>query len=178
MPDLLVRIKKKADGSAALTAVRADGSSTWQQQNGQIGRIFPLHDLTHYAVELTLGCREAFFGLLSTGWHMSDFASPWPRGRPPVEARLVELLVGYFDLERMTGENTSAIEINQRIESAIADGTLPPVSFRIGDSQVAAIHDRRAELFARWNALAPGNALELRFEPRSAALDTNVAAEA
>jgi hypothetical protein len=178
MPDLLIRIKKKPDGSAALTGVRRDGSSTWQQQNGQIGRIFPLHDLTHYAVEIVLGCREGFFGLLASGWQISDFAAPWPNGRPPAEARLVELLVGYFDLERMTGERTSAAEINQRIEAAVADGTLPRVAFRIDDAQVAEIHDKRAELFARWNALAAGDALELQFERRPEPADTNAVAEA
>src|SRR2546430_9090725 len=55
MNDLLIRIKKKSDGSAALSCLRADGSVTWQRQNGQQGRFFPLHDLTHYAVETVLG---------------------------------------------------------------------------------------------------------------------------
>jgi hypothetical protein len=178
MPDLLVRIKKKTDGSAALAAVRRDGSSTWQQQNGQTGRVFPLHDLTHYAVEIVLGCREGFFGLLASGWQISDFGSPWPKGRPPAEARLVELLVGYFDLERMTGESTSAVEINQRIKAAIADGTLPSVAFRIEQAQVQEIHDKRAELFTQWNALAAGDAIELQFDARSRPVDTNATAEA
>lgn len=178
MPDLLVRIKKKNGGAAALTAVRRDGSSTWQQQNGQIGRVFPLHDLTHYAVETTLGCRNGFFGLVSHGWDIGDFTSPWPRGRPPLEAMLVELLVGYFDLERMTDTRTTAAEVNQRIEAAVADGSFAPVSFRITDAQVAQIHRLRAELFARWTALPVGETLELPFERRLGLLDTNAMAEA
>src|SRR5205085_4529315 len=51
MPDLIIRIKKKTDGAAALSCTRADGSVTWQRQDGQLGRFFPLHDLTHFAVE-------------------------------------------------------------------------------------------------------------------------------
>ncbi len=178
MPDLLVRIKKKHDGAAALTAVRPDGSSTWQQQNGQIGRIFPLHDLTHYAVETSLGCRDGFFGLVAHGWDMGDFTSPWPKGRPPLEALVVELLVGYFDLERMTDTLTTAAEVNQRIETAIADGKFAPVSFRITDAQVDDIHRLRAELFARWKALPVGDTLELPFERRMGLLDTNAMAGA
>ncbi len=42
-PELTISIKKKTDGSV-----------TGQRQDGQQGRFFPLHDLTHYAVE-TLG---------------------------------------------------------------------------------------------------------------------------
>ena len=53
--ELVIHIKKKTDGSAALSCRRADGSVTWQRQNGQLGRFFPLHDLTHYAVETVLG---------------------------------------------------------------------------------------------------------------------------
>lgn len=28
------------------------------------------HDLTHYAIENTLGCRHAFFGLIAQVWDM------------------------------------------------------------------------------------------------------------
>ena len=178
MPDLLIRIKKKNDGAAALTAVRADGSSTWQQQNGQTGRVFPLHDLTHYAVETTLGTRDAFFGLLSQGWEMTDFGSPWPKGHPPLEAVLVELLVGYFDLERMIDTATSAAEINQRIAAAFPEGTQPYMPFRIDDEQVEQIHRARAYLFARWAAVPVGDSLELPFDRRAGLLDTNALARA
>jgi hypothetical protein len=51
---LVIQIKKKTDGSAALSCRRGDGSVTWQGQDGQQGRFFPLHDLTHYAVETVL----------------------------------------------------------------------------------------------------------------------------
>src|SRR5689334_5107407 len=97
MPDLVIRIKKKTDGSAALTCTRADGSVTWQRQDGQLGQFFPLHDLTHLAVEQTLGFARAFYGLLAEGWDMSDFGRPERRGMLPEEAFLAELIVGFFD---------------------------------------------------------------------------------
>ena len=52
MASLTIRIKKNTDGSAALSCTRADGSVTWQRQVGAQGRFFPLHDLTHSAVEI------------------------------------------------------------------------------------------------------------------------------
>ncbi|MDF2775439.1 MAG: hypothetical protein K0S86_4940, partial [Geminicoccaceae bacterium] len=70
---LRIRIKKNADGSAALTCIRADGSVTWQRQEGAQGRFFPRHDLTHFAVETTLGHRRGFYGLVAEGWNITDF---------------------------------------------------------------------------------------------------------
>ncbi|MDP9178723.1 MAG: hypothetical protein M3O61_13655, partial [Gemmatimonadota bacterium] len=82
MPDLLIRIKKNKDSSASLACVRADGSTTWQRQDGQLGVFFPPHDLTHYAIEAVLGYRNAFYGLIADGWEISDFDTPFPRGKP------------------------------------------------------------------------------------------------
>src|SRR5258708_38782505 len=79
MSDLLIRIKKKANGGAALSCLRADGSVTWQRQEGLQGRFFPLHDLTHYAVGSVLGGDQAFFGLIAQGGGMGDTGG---EGRP------------------------------------------------------------------------------------------------
>ena len=84
--DLVIRIKRHADGAASLSCTRADGSVTWQRQGGKLGAVFPPHDLTHFAVETTLGYRHAFFGLVADGWEIADFAAPWPRGRVPDDA--------------------------------------------------------------------------------------------
>ena len=163
MADLLIRIKKKTDGSAALTCIRPDGSTTWQRQEGQLGRFFPLHDLTHYAVETVLGFQRAFYGLLAEGWDLTDFGTGGSRGEIPDEAGLAELVVGYFDLKRMSGERATADEMNDRIRSFRADRGLAPTSFRATNEQIARIRELRADLFARWKVVPPGEALELSF---------------
>src|SRR5437867_1145419 len=117
MPDLVIRIKKKTDGSAALSCTRADGSVTWQRQEGQRGRFFPLHDLTHFAVESVLGFRRAFFGLLAEGWDISDFAKPGAPAKVPEDGHLAETIVGAFDLERATGVIGDAADINEKIRA-------------------------------------------------------------
>ena len=86
MNDLLIRMKKHPDGRASLTCVRADGTSTWQTPKAAQGHFFAQHDLTHYAVETILGCRQGFYGLLADGWNITDFGVPWPRGPMPAEA--------------------------------------------------------------------------------------------
>ena len=52
MPGLTIRLKRHPDGSASLTCTRADGSVTWQRQQGQLAIVFPPHDLTHFAIDL------------------------------------------------------------------------------------------------------------------------------
>jgi hypothetical protein len=111
MPDILIRIKKKTDGSAALSCIRSDGTVAWQQQNGQQGRFFPLHDLTHYAVETALDLR-GFFSLVAEGWDFGDFGKPWPRGPLPAEAHVVEQVVGFLDTERASGREWAAADLH------------------------------------------------------------------
>src|SRR4051812_22562886 len=115
MPDLIIRMKKKTDGAAALSCIRSDGTTTWQRQEGQLGRFFPLHDLTHLAVGGVLGFDHAFYGMTAGGGDIIFFADPEGRATPPAEALLAELIVGYFDLERATGVLDSADDFNDKI---------------------------------------------------------------
>jgi hypothetical protein len=162
MADLIIRIKKKTDGSAALSCLRPDGSTTWQRQEGQLGRFFPLHDLTHYAVENVMGFQRAFYGLVAEGWDLSDFGTVESRGKIPDEAGLAESVVGLFDLERMTGERGNAEQMNEQLRTARADRGLS-TTLSITDEQIARIRELRAELFDRWKTVPPGEALELSF---------------
>ena len=154
---MLIRIKKKTDGSAALSCTRDDGSVTWQRQEGIQGRFFPLHDLTHYAVETVLGHRRGFYGLVAEGWDLTDFGTPWPRGPIPKDADPSEFIVGFLDAERAAGVQWSAADCNAKAPAVLA----------LTDAQLAAVRARRAELFALWHALPAGEALELRFEARA-----------
>ena len=163
-PRLTIRIKKNADGSAALTCTRADGSVTWQRQQGAQGKFFPRHDLTHVAVETTLGHGRGFYGLVAEGWDLSDFGAPWPRGRIPADADPSELIVGFLDTERASGERWSAADFNDKAATYYrehAPGATPPV---LSDDELTRIRQRRAELFAEWDAVVPGEALEITFD--------------
>jgi hypothetical protein len=164
MPELLIRIKKKSDGSAALTCLRADGSVTWQRQDGQLGRFFPLHDLTHYAVERVLDLQQAFYGLVADGWDLADFGKSGTKGPLPADAFLAELIVGFFDLERASGMLHTAEEFNEKIQTWHADNKRPATSFRVTEEQVTKVREVRAEMFALWKALPSGDALEIPFE--------------
>ena len=69
-----------------LRCVRADGSLTWQKQTDRHAAFFALHDLTHFAVETTLGYARGFFGLIAEGWDFEDTGGKGARGPLPPEA--------------------------------------------------------------------------------------------
>ncbi len=164
-PELLIRIKKNPDGSAALTCVRRDGTSTWQRQLGKVGLVFPPHDLTHYAVETTLGYRRGFFGLVADGWQIDDFAAPWPRGPLPVDALEVETIVGFFDMERLSGAEMPAVDFNEHAARFVAGrraGAAAPIQ-PLDDGELARVRAVRDELLTRWLAIDAGATMELPF---------------
>jgi len=172
MPDsqqIVIRIKKGTDGRTSLSCTRADGTTTWQRQEGARATFFPRHDLTHYAVETALGHRQGFYGLVSAGWDFSDFGSPWPRGRLPVEAAISEMIVGVLDVERRTGERVSADDLNQKLAEYSVENGLPQQR-QLAEEDLARVRAMRAELFARWEAVRPGDALEIPFEVAQANL--------
>lgn len=140
MADLLIRLKRNADGSATLKCLRADGSATWQRHRRSDTGVMPSHDLTRYAVETVLGYARAFYGLIGEGWDITDFAPPFRRGPIPPEAREAEELAGAVAADPRRGGHWSL----ERVRAA------------------------RAELLERWAAIQPGQELVLRFRCRVA----------
>jgi hypothetical protein len=148
---LAIQINKRRDGGSVLRCQRPDGSVTWQKQEGSNAAFFPVHDLTHFAVEATLGYRRGFFGLIAEGWDIEDTTGKGRRGRLPEEAIEVERIVGLLDRERASGEVMDAAEFAEFAGRRLADG------------QLQAVRSRCAELLWQWRALPPGSAIELRW---------------
>lgn len=159
---ITIRIKKNADGRTSLSCTRSDGTTTWQRQEGGQAAFFPRHDLTHYAVETVLGHTKGFYGLVAAGWDLSDFGNPWPRGRLPVDAALSERIVGFLDLERGTGQIGRADDLNALLTEFCREHSLPAPT-PISEDDLNRVRRMRGELFARWDAVPPGDALELAF---------------
>ncbi len=166
--DLQVRFKRHPDGSASLTCTRRDGSVTWQRQHGPTALVMPAHDLTHFAVESTLGFGRGLYGLLADGWEISDFAKPWPRGPIPDDALVVELIVGFLDVERRQGEamtpDAFQTQAEQYVASRMAVGKTMPNGLRpLTDDELARVRARRDDLLARWADVPVGGDLALDF---------------
>src|SRR3982751_514238 len=107
-----IEFTKRADGRTVLRCVRDDGSVTWQRNDDQRAAFFPLHDLTHYAVETELEFRRGFYGLIAEGWDIAETTGKTPRGSLPNETLEVEYLVSAFSAERASGDAAAAAEFN------------------------------------------------------------------
>jgi hypothetical protein len=159
---LTVEISKRADGSGVLRCTRANGSVTWQKQTRHAMH-FALHDLTHFAVESTLGFRRGFFGLIAEGWEIDDTTGKAARGPLPPEAVEVEHIVGMFDTERASGALLTAEDYNLHASMRASPSNRPALR-RMTDADIAKVRACRGELFSRWSAMEPGSTMELRFE--------------
>lgn len=161
---MVIRIKKGADGRTSLSCTRSDGTSTWQRQEGAQASFFPRHDLTHYAVETVLRQRRGFYGLVAEGWDLSDFGTPWPRGKLPKDANLIEIIVGFFDRERASGHVGTADELNAQLPTYCEENGLTALE-KFTEDDLSRVRQKRGELFAQWESVRPGDVLELRFDP-------------
>jgi hypothetical protein len=140
---------------------RADGTTTWQKRVGPAAEFFAVHDLTHYAVETELRLERAFYGLVAEGWNLTDFGRPWPRGPLPPEALPAELIVGYLDTARAAGERLTAAACNSSAAAYFANAGVPASPVSVTDAALDRIRARLSELVWRWQALPPGETMEL-----------------
>lgn len=168
---MLIRLKKDAT-APVLTCIRDDGGTTWAKM--PYGGFFPRHDLMHYAVETTLGFREAFFGLVASGWSVETFSEPGVTKRLPPEAKYAEFLVEQLEREHRFGECSTADAFNATIADSVRQAGLAPYR-PILQKELDAIRARYEELLARYVALPDGNKLELKWKPRAPAGESSYA---
>jgi hypothetical protein len=158
---MLIQLKKGRDGPATLACVRADGSRTWGKEHP----FFPVHDLTHCAVESVLGFDQAFFGLIATGWDVDDFAKPGASRRMPFQAIIAEHVVGVLDRERALTVPLSVAEFNKTVVAS-----LPPAQrdafTPLSEAQLSQVRELRQTIEARWHALPAGATLVVEFPAR------------
>ena len=165
MPSLAVILANRPDGSAVLRCVREDGTETWQKLPAKHAPFFPLHDLTHFAVESELRIRGGFYGLIADGWSIEDTEGKGPRGPLPHDALYVENVVGTLDSERASGARWTADEFNQNTSRHAANSGRP-LPRTVTDADLARIRKRWSELFAQWEQLPAGDTLTLAFNIR------------
>jgi hypothetical protein len=159
---MIIRLTKRRDGSVVLRCDRADGTATWQRQNGQLASVFPFHDITHYVVETELGFRSGFFGLVANGWDINDTSGKTSRGPLPTEAVVVESVVGLFDVQRSLGVEWTADEVNEHARMYVS-GTGGPDVRPLTSEEVTRVRARIQQLVQRWKELVPDETLELPF---------------
>jgi hypothetical protein len=162
MPSLQFHLKKRADATAQLILRRDDGTHTL----GAIGPADgygPVHDLTHYAIEQTLGLSEGFLGLIAAGWEIADFEVKGTARRLPAEAIFAEVAAGELSRQLVMRQVSSLEDFCWALDMvlpSIADGFQRP---EITSAQFNAIHAAIDAEWRRWKQLEIGGTLELTF---------------
>ena len=162
---MFIQIKKGRDGPATLACLRSDDTRTWGKEHP----FFPVHDITHCAVESVLAFDQAFFGLIATGWSIDDFEKPGASRRMPLQAIVAEHVVGVFDRERALPEPLTAPEFNEAVVASLPPAERPAFQ-RLTEAQLSRVRELRGALEARWYALSPGDTLEIPFPVRGGTL--------
>lgn len=161
-PAMTVEFEKRQDGSVIFRCIRGDGSVTWQRHEGARGVFFAYHDLTHLAVERTLGLTNGFYGLIARGWDIADTEGKGPRGALPDETIAIENLVGLFDRERGGGTEWSANDFNTAAaDYAARRGSPTPTS--LSDEEIGRARAAIRSLHEEWRAVPAGTVFRQRF---------------
>ena len=141
---MLIRITKGRNGPNILACVREDGSSTW----AKVQDYFPIHDMTHYVVESTLGIPNAFYSLVRDGWDITGFAEKGVGRRLPPEANLVEALVGRLQQEVMPGHEFTVESYNEEV-LAVLEGIGNPARRQVSQSELDEMRAKLKALIAK-----------------------------
>jgi hypothetical protein len=157
---MIIRLAKgKRDKPPTLTCLRGDGTSTWQRST----HYFAHHDLIHYAVETTLGYREAFLGLVAAGKDLDAFGTQNAvKDVYTLQEGWAEALVGLLQLP--AGEGGAPLRdqelLDQLAKICTENGVPAPL---IVAEQLGRIRARMRTLHETWDQLPEDGVMELTF---------------
>jgi hypothetical protein len=156
---MLLRLAKRKHKPVAFTCVRDDGSCTWQPSSDY----FAYHDLIHYAVEKTLGYKEAFLGLVAQGKNLDAFGTKnGVKDVYTLEEAWAESLVGTLQWPSLNGapplsdEETLALFAKTCADNNVP---MPPLTA----AQIGQIRAYARTLHHQWAELPDDETLELVF---------------
>ena len=152
-----ITFKKGRDKPSTLICERADGSTTWTPLKPGFG-VF--HDLAHYVVETTLGTRDGFFGIVERGFDITSFERKEDRADVGPENIYFEHVSATLQQVALSG--MAIDEFNDLLIAAVSD---LPERFRspIPADTLLEMQSRYLEYVMHWQALAPGERMELEF---------------
>ena len=155
-----IALRRSVGKPATITCTREDGSVTWQAY-GPHSDFFAVHDLTHYAVEMELGYKHGFFGMIAQGRDINDFGPGSAASFHP-EAVYSEMLSGLLSAAEGNGSHLTYDDIKSTIDQHATEKGIAPIDLTI--EQLDRIRVRIADLVSRWRRKYPDQPMLLDFK--------------
>lgn len=154
-----LQITKNTSKPHIILYKRNNGTETWMQADD----FFVRHDLSHYAIEKTLGYSTAFMGMLNNGMDIRDFENRDKRKKLTVskEAWWAENMANLFLIEIAQGRFE---DFNEVSASAFANMDLGIEPAHLSADAIDATRNYLEELLSSWKNLSDGQTMFLTFE--------------
>ena len=156
---MLLQITKHTDKPHIISYRRDDGTVTWMKADD----FFVQHDLSHYAIEKTLGYSTAFMGMLNNGMDIKDFENREKRLRLTItaEACYAENMANLFLIEAVRDKFD---DFNAVLASSFANMQQPIKPPVLTETELNAVRQYLKTLLAQWRQLTSGQTMTLSFE--------------
>lgn len=153
-----LRISKHKDKPHTLLYRRDDGTETWMPAD----EFFVRHDLSHYALEKSLGYATAFMGMLNKGMELKDFEDRAERKAMPLTDQAVhaENMANLFLMEQAQGQ---LADFNATLSSAFNPMGTAAKPIRLSQEQLDGVRTLLRQLLDDWRDLPEGQTLTLEF---------------
>ena len=149
---------KKNGNQHVISYIRDDQNNHWLIAND----FLVLHDLSHYAIEKTLGYQHAFWGLIKSGIHPSDFEDREKRKQWMLsdEAWYAECMANLFLMELTQGEFQ---DFNVIFSSSLSTTNPEIPILNLSDEIINQIRIYYKQLIVSWRDLTNGQFITLEF---------------
>jgi hypothetical protein len=154
-----MRVTKNTGKPHIILYQRDDGSQTWMQSDD----FFVMHDLSHYALETTLGYTTAFMGMLNGGIDIKDFEDREKRKQIIVsnEAAYAENMANLFLTEIMQGNFENFNDVSRQAFETSWKNFPPP---HLSEEEIISVRIFLRQLLKEWKELPAGETMKLTFE--------------
>lgn len=154
-----LQITKNSSKKHIVSYRRDDGSETWMHADD----FFVHHDLSHYAIEKTLGYKTAFMGMLNNGMEINDFENREKRKQIAIteEAVYAENMANLFLMETAQGNFEDFNKILQDSFRSMDTNLSAPV---LTEREIFSVRKYLNQLITEWKELPAGERICLDYE--------------
>jgi len=153
-----LQFQKNNEAKHIIRYIRSDASSSWTKGDN----FLVLHDLSHYAIEKTLGYGTAFYGMIKNGSSIQDFEDKSLRDNMNLtnEAWYAETLANLILIEY----TQNAFENFNEVFRESLEKTNPELTAMvIAVSDLNNVRKLYRDLIAKWNQVPAMGIMELIF---------------